>query len=582
MENNDKIEDLENTSEFVGNTDIDNIDQKLDNTKSMPTIIDSELISETLEIYDEENEEVTSNDTLEEPFEEIIESNTNSQSNEENNNAVTQDITNDNLEEPFEEVIDSDTSYQSTEENNSLLESETNNTVDVADNNNIINPSNDYNTNIFGTNYEVNNPMESVPETDDNNINNEPDNTGLDINISSDNNQTVTVTEEINNTIPTSDNNISNDLLIPNNNPLIQNTSEITKQSTAINLDNSNGKHPKYIGYEFRICIRLVSAIMLFLVAGVLLVISAKTYQKSEVTYNEASTIDYKVCLDENEHYKEECLNSGMEYLSTITKNIPVTFTYNALYTSEVDYDLKYYIKSTLKITKPEEENKVLYTSDETLLKKQKLKGKANVVTISENIEIPFKKYNDYVNEYNNKYSLNSDSHVDVELYLEENNKKKKIAKVTVPLSVQTFNVAKEEVSNNHLSVESSKEHYKKLSQIYSIIACILCLIGIIVIIRLVLYILKSISKKSEYETKLNQILKEYDRIIVQVENGSEFIGNKRIIKVSSFLELLDARDTLEKPIVHVRVNNIKSEFYVEDIDKAYKYTMKESDFTKK
>jgi len=44
---------------------------------------------------------------------------------------------------------------------------------------------------------------------------------------------------------------------------------------------------------------------------------------------------------------------------------------------------------------------------------------------------------------------------------------------------------------------------------------------------------------------------------------------------------LLDARDTLEKPIVYVRVNNVKSEFYVEDIDKVYKYTMKESDFLK-
>ena len=35
---------------------------------------------------------------------------------------------------------------------------------------------------------------------------------------------------------------------------------------------------------------------------------------------------------------------------------------------------------------------------------------------------------------------------------------------------------------------------------------------------------------------------------------------------------------TLEKPIVYVKVNNVKSEFYVEDSESIYKYTLKEAD----
>ncbi len=51
----------------------------------------------------------------------------------------------------------------------------------------------------------------------------------------------------------------------------------------------------------------------------------------------------------------------------------------------------------------------------------------------------------------------------------------------------------------------------------------------------------------------------------------------KTIYKVGSFLELIDARDTIEKPILFVRINNIKSIFYVIDNDIVYKYTMKDN-----
>ena len=53
-------------------------------------------------------------------------------------------------------------------------------------------------------------------------------------------------------------------------------------------------------------------------------------------------------------------------------------------------------------------------------------------------------------------------------------------------------------------------------------------------------------------------------------------------VKVDSFYELLDARDTLEKPIIYERVNSVKSYFYVEDNERIYRYAMKESDFEKK
>lgn len=55
--------------------------------------------------------------------------------------------------------------------------------------------------------------------------------------------------------------------------------------------------------------------------------------------------------------------------------------------------------------------------------------------------------------------------------------------------------------------------------------------------------------------------------------------NSKRIVKVDSFKELIDARSSVRKPIIYVKINNSKSEFYVEDSEIIYKYTLKEADF---
>ena len=85
-------------------------------------------------------------------------------------------------------------------------------------------------------------------------------------------------------------------------------------------------------------------------------------------------------------------------------------------------------------------------------------------------------------------------------------------------------------------------------------------------------------NSKSSYEQKLSQILRDYDRLIVIARNGYVSADEKQIVKVESFEELLDARETLQKPIIYYKVNDVKSEFMVEDDDKLYKFVLKEAD----
>jgi hypothetical protein len=73
-------------------------------------------------------------------------------------------------------------------------------------------------------------------------------------------------------------------------------------------------------------------------------------------------------------------------------------------------------------------------------------------------------------------------------------------------------------------------------------------------------------------------ILNEYDRLIVIARDGYESNIEKKVVKLQSFNELLDARGVLNKPIIYSRINNVKSEFIVEDEAVIYKFVLKEAD----
>jgi len=117
--------------------------------------------------------------------------------------------------------------------------------------------------------------------------------------------------------------------------------SNYSNNSQTVPSQNSHLKNnSNYISYEKRIMKKVALALTFFAVACILLGKALKT-DEVKVTYNENSNVNYKVCLAKNQYYKEECLEPEMEYLSTITKKIPITFNYAANYSSIVNYNYK-------------------------------------------------------------------------------------------------------------------------------------------------------------------------------------------------------------------------------------------------
>ena len=80
----------------------------------------------------------------------------------------------------------------------------------------------------------------------------------------------------------------------------------------------------------------------------------------------------------------------------------------------------------------------------------------------------------------------------------------------------------------------------------------------------------------------MNEILTTYEKDIINSVGDYYAPSDSKLIKVSSIEELVNVRKMINKPIVYTKVNNVKSEFYLEDRDVIYKYTLKEADLEDK
>ena len=185
---------------------------------------------------------------------------------------------------------------------------------------------------------------------------------------------------------------------------------------------------------------------------------------------------------------------------------------------------------------------------------------------------------NDFVNEYKSKYSPDVKSVVEVVLYLDEYDEERSVASVSIPVGESTFEVKKEKLSNKNKSVEIENEDMVNEANVNMYFGSFLIIISLILDIILVRLVKATFTKKSKYDIELARILKTYDKNIVNATSDFKYDENKEVIKVESIKELVDASNVINKPIVYNKINNIKSDFILEDDNKIYKFTLKEAD----
>jgi hypothetical protein len=350
---------------------------------------------------------------------------------------------------------------------------------------------------------------------------------------------------------------------------------EETEEKTV--EENKSLKNKPYFSFEFRVVTSIIAVFLLFILACFFAVeaISTNIYT---INYDETSTTEYSVCYNENTEYSNKCITENMSYVSSLIKNIYLSFTYNVDLSDKIDSKIEYYVVGKSIIYDKDDTSKILYENKDNLLENVTLENTSNNINFTADIDLDFNKYNNFVTEYLNKYDLNAQGKYEVILYVKDNVETRPISTVTFNLGEQTVTINKTDTSNLNNKVDLD-EGWSDYSSSCATIAVVLLLISLYLIIMTTRLVTKVVNNKSKYTIKLTNILKEYDDIIVISRDGYEIDNNKKIIKVDEFKELLDARETLNKPIIYSRVNDIKSDFFVEDDNTIFKYTLKETDF---
>ncbi len=375
---------------------------------------------------------------------------------------------------------------------------------------------------------------------------------------------------------------ISSENVVISNNENLNNTPNFNNVNVSYNPNNKAEAPKGHFGFEKRV-ILMGSLTVISFVLAIIFCYQAINYSDIDnVSYSERSSVTYSVCLNDNDYYKGQCQSSGMQYISTLTKSIPVVFNYNINYSSAVNYKLDYYILGKTVIYDRDDASKVLYRDDKLLLERKSVEGTDVIAKLNTKIDVEFKEKNDFVNGYKSKYALNSLASYDVVLYVDDGKGPREVASVSIPLSMQTFGISEETVANEDQLVSMEKAGLASINTVFGLVGGVFGIIGAVILVKLIKLIYVTIDGGSPYEKKLNQILAEYDRVIVMSKSEYKINPDKQFIKLDSFFELLDARDTLEKPIIYEKVNSVKSYFYVEDDERIYRYAMKESDFEKK
>ena len=302
---------------------------------------------------------------------------------------------------------------------------------------------------------------------------------------------------------------------------------------------------------------------IVFLIIGAIFCFKSISMTKV-IDYGERSNVNYTVCLKRNTYYINTCLEEEREYLSALTDLIRINFNYTKL--TKNGNNVTYYIGSKLKIYN-KDNGKEVYSIDKKLSDNKELDSVKNVINIVEDIDIKYDEYNDIVKSYREDYQLYTNSVLDVYLMVIDGKKEKKVATLNIPIDQQTYSIEKEIITEEkEPKIDESFKDYLLLGMLSISIS--------IVVVGLTIY--KSIeeSKKGNFELEVNKILVEYDRVIVETKLDKLDINGKELIEINDFLELIDVRDTIEKPIMYIKKNDYVRDFIVQDGNILYRYRM--------
>lgn len=353
-------------------------------------------------------------------------------------------------------------------------------------------------------------------------------------------------------------------------------------------VEKKNFTKIKYESFENKLIKQIILMVFTLILSLGMIYYALNNTNKESISYTQNGNVDYKVCLKENNFYSQNCLDKNMSYVSSLIKNVGLTFNYDLNTSEQLNVKTEYEVTAKLVISNAENTSK--YFEQKYVLQDKTSEGISqinNEYKISKNIDIDYDYYNTIASTFKSQYGVETNSYIEVSFQVFHTNKENEDIRVpspnpvilNIPLSQKSININMTASGINKQETQNIESSIFTLNNIIclfiGIIALIVCLISGLKIAKMLTLIKE---KKNNYDKFMEKILREYDRLIVETSTLPKF-NNYFVTKVNSFGELIDVRDNLRLPIMYYEVaKHQKCHLYIIDNKNLYLLTVKAVD----
>lgn len=336
-----------------------------------------------------------------------------------------------------------------------------------------------------------------------------------------------------------------------------------TKQINAILVDQPKRRR------KIAIYVCVIFVVVIFaLLSFILFLDKNKTYY---VYYHENSNIDYKVYLKENNFFENNYLGANNQYIASIIDYITADFNYQLNVDKEdIYYKYKYRIESIVEVIETNTNN-ILYTANDDIVEEEMLYAEnQSFVSINETVDIDYNYYNNLIKKFVSIYDLEDvKSNLIINMYVDVlgecedlgDGNTNSVVSLVIPLTIKTIaiDISYDLVDEGNESFMACKKA-DSIFYIYLVISIVFALVGILLIYKLVKYIVITRTAETIYERELKKILNNYKSYIQKINNDFD-LDNYQVLKVDTFTDMLEIRDTIQEPILMVE-NKTKTGVY--------------------
>lgn len=287
------------------------------------------------------------------------------------------------------------------------------------------------------------------------------------------------------------------------------------------------------------------------------------------INYNEKGTVEYKVFLKENEFFQKDYLKENNQYIASLINNITADFNYVLEITENVEYKYSYKINAEVDVKEKGTSNS-LYTFEEELIKeKTDTVYNGETIVLTESLNIDYNRYNDLIKKFISVYDLDDiESTLNVVMYVTaqgnceektENADNESTISLSIPLTTKTMAI---DISSDLIDVSSFLACEEKSDLSILILFALLVTAGadLFVIYCLAKYVVSTRTAENIYEAELKKILNNYSSYIQKINNDFDLSGYQ-VLKVDTFTDMLEIRDTIQEPILMLE-NKTKNSTY--------------------